>query len=94
VLAKVNHTSDDDRKVMVTKLDIDDLGSVVPVKELELCLPANDDSVVQTIKNSDYVAVFTDSRDEEDGDTIILARGISTEELNREKEKTIEKVNL
>jgi hypothetical protein len=93
MLAKVNRISDDNRNVMITKLDIDDFGSVVPVRDLELQLPANDDSVAQTLRNSPYAAVFTDSDNEEDDGTIVLAKGISAEELNREKEKTIEKLN-
>ena len=93
MLAKVNRISHDNRNVMITKLDIDDFGSVIPIRDLELRLPADDDSVFQTLRNSPYAAIFTDSDNEEDGRTIVLAKGISAEELNTEKERTINKVN-
>jgi hypothetical protein len=93
MLARVNRISDDNRNVMITKLDIDDFGSIIPIKELELQLPPDDDSVVQTLRNSPYAAIFTESDDEENGHVIVLANAISTEELNKEKERTIDKVN-
>ena len=92
MLARVNRISNDNREVIITRLDIDDFGSVVPIKELELRFPANDDSIVQTLRNSPYAAIFTDS-DDENGRTIVLANGISIEDLNREKERTIDKAN-
>ena len=76
--------------VRVTLLDIDDLGSIIPLKELELSLPPDDESIVKTLKRSRYAAVFT--RSDKD-DTIILANGITKNELNKEKEKTIDRVN-
>jgi hypothetical protein len=45
------------------------------------------------LKNCHYAAIFTEGYNEEDGSTIILARGFTDEELNKEKEKTIRKVN-
>jgi len=92
MLARVNRLSDDNKNVVITKLDIDDFGSVVPVRELELQLPLNDDSVIQTLRNSHYAAIFTANDDDENGSTIILANSITVEELNRDKEKTIERV--
>lgn len=79
--------------VRVTKLDIDDLGSVIPLREIELRPPVHDESIIETLKNCLYAAIFTEGYNEEDGSTIILARGFTDEELNREKEKTIKKVN-
>jgi hypothetical protein len=79
--------------VRVTKLDIDDLGSVIPLREIELRLPLHDESIVKTLMSSHYAAIFTEGYNEEDGSTIILANGFTEEELNREKEKTIKKVN-
>jgi hypothetical protein len=93
MLARVNRISGDNRNVMITKLDIDDFGSIIPIKELELQLPSDDDSVVQTLRNSPYAAIFTESDDEENDHVIVLANAISTEELNKEKERTIDKVN-
>lgn len=79
--------------VRVTKLDIDDLGSVIPLREIELRPPVHDESIIETLKNCHYAAIFTEGYNEEDGSTIILARGFTDEELNKEKEKTIKKVN-
>jgi hypothetical protein len=79
--------------VRVTKLDIDDLGSVIPLREIELRPPVHDESIIETLKNCHYAAIFTEGHNEEDGSTIILARGFTDEELNKEKEKTIKKVN-
>ncbi len=49
MLVKVNNI-DIDNKVKVSKLDIDDYGSVIALKELELKIPANDNSIIQHCK--------------------------------------------
>ena len=88
MLVKVNRINAINNKVNVTRLDIDDYGSVIPIRELELNIPAyNNDSIIQTLKNSSYAAIFT-----EDNSTIILASGMTLDELNQEKSKTIDKV--
>jgi hypothetical protein len=86
MLAKINDISKD--SVKATKLDIDDFGSVIPLRELDLKLPQDDDSVSETLRHSSYAIIFT----EDDGSTIILARSVTTEELNDEKQRTIEAV--
>ncbi|HEX6280906.1 MAG TPA: hypothetical protein VFZ67_01630 [Nitrososphaera sp.] len=90
MLVKINDTSGN--IVKVTKLDIDDFGSVIPLRELELELPQDDDSVSQTLRHSSYAIVFTRDDSEDDGSTIILAKGVTTEELNNEKERTVRAV--
>jgi hypothetical protein len=87
MLVKVNNISGN--SVRVTKLDIDNFGSVIPLRELVLELPQDDDSVSQTLRHSVYAILFTADDREEDGTTIILARSMTTEELNEEKERTI-----
>ena len=82
----------ENRYIKVTLLDIDDLGSIIPLKELELRLPSNDRSVAKTLRSSRYAAIFTE-RDNKGSDTITVANGITEEELNKEKEKTIDKMN-
>ena len=52
MLVKVNNIDIDKNKVRVSKLDIDDYGSVIALKELELKIPANDNSIIQTLQNS------------------------------------------
>jgi hypothetical protein len=92
MLVKVNDIDTIKNKVKVTELDIDDYGSIIPLKELELYIPAHDKSIIETLKNSSYAAVFTENAiGEKDKSTIILANGITIDELNKEKRKTIDK---
>jgi len=57
---------------------------------LELNIPA-DESVIQTLKNSSYAAIFNEGNIEENGSTIILASGMTVDELNKEKSNTIDR---
>jgi hypothetical protein len=91
MLVKVNSIDNIKNKVKVTQLDIDDYGSVIPLKDLELNIPA-DESVIQTLKNSSYAAIFTEGNIEENNSTIILASRVTLDELNEEKSKTIDRV--
>jgi hypothetical protein len=90
MLVKINDTSGNN--VKVTKLDIDDFGSVIPLRELDLKLPQDDDSISQTLRHSSYAILFTKEDSEDEGSTIILAKGVTTEELNKEKERTVQAV--
>jgi hypothetical protein len=90
MLVKVNDTSGNN--VKVTKLDIDDFGSVIPLRELDLKLPQDDDSISQTLRHSSFAILFTKEDSEDDGSTVILAKGVTTEELNKEKERTVQAV--
>jgi hypothetical protein len=92
MLVKVNNIDIDKNKVRVSKLDIDDFGSVIALKELELKIPANDYSIIQTLQSSSYAAIFTEGDTDDNNSTIILANGITIDELNKEKNKTIDKV--
>ena len=92
MLVKVNNIDIDTNKVRVSKLDIDDYGSIITLSELELKIPANDDSIIQTLQNSPYAAIFTEGNTDDNSSTIILANGITIDELNKEKSKTIDKV--
>jgi hypothetical protein len=62
------------------KLDIDDFGSVIPLRDLDLKLPQDDDSVSQTLRHSVYAILFTNDDDngEDDCSTTILARSMTT----------------
>jgi hypothetical protein len=90
MLVKINDRSGNN--VKVTKLDIDDFGSVIPLRELDLKLPQDDDSISQTLRHSLYAILFTKEDSEDEGSTIILAKGVTTEELNKEKERTVQAV--
>lgn len=93
MLVKINNIARN--VVKVTQLDIDDYGSIIPLKELELKLPSNDNSIIQTLKSSSYAAIFTEGHNNNDdnSNTIILASSITNDELNEEKIKTINTVN-
>ncbi|MGA8911296.1 MAG: hypothetical protein WB443_00390 [Nitrososphaeraceae archaeon] len=91
MLVRVNGIDSMKSRVKVTQLDIDDFGSVIPLKELELNVSSDDDSIIQTLKNSSYAAIFTEDSIEENKSVIILANGMTIDELNREKSKTINK---
>src|SRR4051794_10833297 len=90
MLVKVNNIGEN--SVRVTKLDIDDFGSVIPLRELDLRLKQDDDSISQTLRHSVYAILFTVDDSEVDGSTIILARSVTTEELNEEKERTVQAI--
>jgi hypothetical protein len=91
MLVRVNGIDSVKNRVKVTQLDIDDYGSVVPLKELELDISIDDESIIQTLKNCSYAAIFTEDSSKENKSVIILAKGMTIDELNREKSKTIDK---
>ena len=90
MLVKINSIDESENMVCVTKLDIDDYGSIIPVNELELRLPSDDDSILEILKNSSHAAVFTENDIDNDNATIISASGLSNDDLNREKQKIID----
>jgi len=79
-------------KIKVIELDIDNYGSVIPLRELELQLP-KDDSVIKVLSSSEYAAIFTEVDINGNGETIILANGVSHDELNEEKKRAIDTMN-
>lgn len=87
MLVKVNHIYETENKVNVTLLDIDELGSVVPMKELELNIIPYDDSIINILKSSSHVIIFSENIN--DNPTIISAINLTDDELNHEKEKII-----
>jgi hypothetical protein len=89
MLVKVNNIDASKNKVKVTKLDIDDYGSIIPLEELELKLPQDDNSIIQILENSSYAAIFTEGNIDDDN-TIVLANAMTVDELNKEKSKTID----
>lgn len=91
MLVKVNHIYETEYKVNVTLLDIDELGSVVPMKELELNIIPHDDSIINILKTSTHVIIFIENID--DNPTIISAINLTDDELNHEKENMIKASN-
>ena len=90
MLVKIDSIHNNNKVINVTKLDIDDYGSVIPLEELEFRLPLNDDSMVEILKNSQYAVLSVQGNLEENGSTIISAETMTLDELNKEKQKTIE----
>jgi hypothetical protein len=91
MLVKVNHIYEAENKVNVALLDIDDLGSVVPIKDLVLNILPHDDSIIDILKNSNHVIIVTE--DINNNPTIISAINLTDEELNHEKERMIKAAN-
>lgn len=92
MLVKVNSIDEDKKIAKVTILDIDDYGSIIPLRESEFRLPADDNSVIQILKSSFYASIFTSEDYDNDSSTIMLANAITLDELNDEKKKTIDKI--
>jgi hypothetical protein len=90
MLVKVNSIHNNNKMVKVTRLDIDDYGSVIPLEELELILPSNDNSVIEILKNSQYAILSLQESLEKNGNIITSAETMTLDELNKEKQKTIE----
>jgi hypothetical protein len=90
MLVKVNGIHNNNKMVNVIRLDIDDYGSVIPLEELKLQLPTNDNSVIEILKNSQYAVLTIEESLEENGNIITSAKTMTLDELNREKQKTIE----
>jgi hypothetical protein len=90
MLVKVNGIHNNNKMINVTRLDIDDYGSVIPLEELEFQLPSNDNSVIEILKNSQYAVLSLQESPEENGNIITSAETMTIDELNKEKQKTIE----
>jgi hypothetical protein len=90
MLVKVDGILNNNKMISVTRLDIDDYGSVIPLEELELQLPTNDNSVIEILKNSQYAILSIQEGLEENGSIITAAETMTVDELNKEKQKTIE----
>jgi hypothetical protein len=89
MLVKVNSIDTIKYKAKVIQLDIDDYGSVIPLQELELSISTDDESIIQTLKNASYAAIFTEDNVEDNNSTIRLANGMTMDELNKEKRKIV-----
>ena len=90
MLVKVDSIHNTEKVINVTKLDIDDYGTVIPLEELELKLPLDNDSIIEILKNSQYAVLSVQGDLEENGSTITSAEIMTRDELNKEKQKTIE----
>jgi hypothetical protein len=97
MFVKVNKVTRENAQV--TQLDIDDYGSVIPLRDLVLLIPNVDESIFHILNSTPYAIIFTDKQEingpegESELAAIILANPITMEELNEEKRKIIESIN-
>jgi hypothetical protein len=91
MLVKINGIDIEEKKVTVTLVDIDDFGSIIPLKDLKLRIRPHDASIIKILENSQYAALFTEDDSVDNNSIIILANGLTTDEINREKSKTIDR---
>ena len=92
MLVKVNSINENEHKVKVTLLDIDDYGSIIALEKLEFNLPSNDNSIVNILKNSSYAAIFTEDDYDNNNATIIRETVLLLMNLMKKKKKTIDTV--
>jgi hypothetical protein len=92
MLVKINSINETENKVQVTVLDIDDNGTLIPLKEIELKVPSNDKIIIAILKNSPYAAIFTayNEYDNNKDNIIILASGMTNDDIDNEKKKVID----
>lgn len=93
MLAKVNNINKKNRQVNVTLLDVDNLGTIIPIRNLELKLPSFDNSILKILKSSSHVIIFTEGFSYENNSTIVSAINLTDDELNNEKENMIKMAN-
>ena len=90
---KVNGIDEVMRTINVTLLNVDDLGSVVPMRNLNLKVLPGDSFVIDLLKASSHAIIFTQDFSDRENSVIISALSLTDEELNDEKEKIIKEAN-
>lgn len=101
MLVKINKYTK--HNVNVTELDIDEFGTIIPIRDLELKILEHNNNLYDLITQSSYAAIFTkkdlNSKDvkdhmyDENSNIILLVNPITVEELNNEKKKVIESMD-
>ncbi len=86
--------------VNVTELDIDEFGTIIPIRDLELKILEHNNTLYDLITQSSYAAIFTkkdlngtdvkDQFHDENSNIILLVNPITIDELNNEKKRIIE----
>ena len=89
--------------VNVTELDIDEFGTIIPIRDLELKILEHNNNLYDLITQSSYAAIFTtkdlnstdikDQSHDENSNIILLVNPITIDELNNEKKRVIESTN-
>jgi hypothetical protein len=86
---KVDSIHNTEKFINITKLDIDDYGTMILLVELEFKLLLNDDHN-RDRKNSQYAILSVQEDLEENDSTINSAETMTRDELNKERQKIIE----
>ena len=86
--------------VNVTELDMDEFGTIIPIRDLELKILEHNNTLYDLITQSSYAAIFTkkdlngtdvkDQFHDENSNIILLVNPITIDELNNEKKRIIE----
>ena len=84
-------------------MDIDEFGTIIPIRDLELKILEHNNNLYDLITQSSYAAIFTqkdlnrkDVKDHipnENSNIILLVNPITLDELNNEKKRVIESAN-
>jgi hypothetical protein len=102
MLVKINNLTR--TNVNVTELDIDEFGTLIPIRDLELKIVEHNNNLYELLKQSAYAAIFTEkdlnskflneqNHDKKNSNIILLVNPITIDELNSEKRKIIESMN-
>ena len=96
MLVKINRYTK--THVNVTELDIDEFGTIIPIRDLDLKILEHNNNLYNLITQSSYAAIFTKkdlntkyfkdhTYDNENSNLILLVNPITIDELNNEKKK-------
>lgn len=101
MLVKINKYTK--HHVNVTELDIDEFGTIIPIRDLELKILEHNNNLYELITQSSYAAIFTkkdlngtdvkDHISDENSNIVLLVNPITIDELNNEKKKVIESMD-
>lgn len=93
MLVKIKEIDDANKTIKVTLLDIDDLGSVIPMRDLDLQVLPGDSSIINLLKASTHAIIFTEDFSNKNNSVVITALNLTDDELNEEKERMIKTTN-
>ncbi|MGE5633843.1 MAG: hypothetical protein ACM3VV_01295 [Deltaproteobacteria bacterium] len=84
-------------------MDIDEFGTIIPIRDLELKILEHNNNLYELITQSSYAAIFTkkdlngtdvkDHISDENSNIVLLVNPITIDELNNEKKKVIESMD-
>ena len=93
MLVKIKEIDDANKTIKVTLLDIDELGSVIPMRDLDLRVLPGDSSIINLLKASTHAIIFTEDFSNKNNSVVITALNLTDDELNDEKERMIKTAN-